>query len=145
MENLAHTLLGLSFAKAGLERVTPLATTALVISSNLPDIDVLLRLEGGTVSYLKHHRGFTHGFLDGVNHQGLVHARFPKSRGVRVGTVVGTTPRGVLVKLEDGRGDGKRAAHGFAVQSIWPGTTNFIKQFHSSFLVTTKRQPSGRW
>jgi len=63
MENLAHTLLGLSFAKAGLERVTPLATTALVISSNLPDIDVLLRLEGGTVSYLKHHRGFTHGFV----------------------------------------------------------------------------------
>ncbi|MEK6324801.1 MAG: metal-dependent hydrolase [Acidobacteriota bacterium] len=63
MENLAHTLLGLSFAKAGLERVTPLATTALVISSNLPDIDVLGRVEGGTVSYLEYHRGFTHGFI----------------------------------------------------------------------------------
>ena len=32
-------------------------------------------------------RGFTHGFLDGVNHQSLVHARFPKSRGLKVGTV----------------------------------------------------------
>ena len=63
MENLAHTLLGLSFAKGGLERATPLATTALVISSNLPDIDVLWRLEGGTASYLDHHRGFTHGFV----------------------------------------------------------------------------------
>jgi inner membrane protein len=63
MENLAHTLLGLSFAKGGLERATPLATTALVISSNLPDIDVLGRLEGGTVSYLENHRGFTHGFV----------------------------------------------------------------------------------
>lgn len=63
MENLAHTLLGLSFAKAGLERVTPLATTTLVISSNLPDIDVLGRLDGGTVSYLEYHRGFTHGFV----------------------------------------------------------------------------------
>ncbi len=63
MENLAHTLLGLSFAKGGLERVTPLATTALVISSNLPDIDVLSRIEGGTVSYLEYHRGFTHGFV----------------------------------------------------------------------------------
>ncbi len=63
MENLAHTLLGLSFAKAGLERATPLATTALVISSNLPDIDVLSRIEGGTVSYLEYHRGFTHGFV----------------------------------------------------------------------------------
>jgi len=63
MENLAHTLLGLSFAKGGLERATPLATTALVISSNLPDIDVLSRLEGGTASYLEYHRGFTHGFV----------------------------------------------------------------------------------
>ncbi len=63
MENLAHTLLGLSFAKGGLERATPLATTALVISSNLPDIDVFMRLEGGTVSYLEYHRGFTHGFV----------------------------------------------------------------------------------
>lgn len=63
MENLAHTLLGLSFAKAGLERATPLATTALVVSSNLPDIDVLSRIEGGTLGYLEYHRGFTHGFL----------------------------------------------------------------------------------
>ena len=44
-------------------------------------------------------RGFTHGFFDGVNHQQLVHARFPKSRGVRLGTVVSRTPRGVIVQL----------------------------------------------
>jgi U32 family peptidase len=44
-------------------------------------------------------RGFTHGFLGGVNHQELVHARFPKSRGLRVGTVVGRTDEGVLVEL----------------------------------------------
>lgn len=62
MENLAHTLLGLSLAKAGLERATPLATTTLIISSNLPDIDVLTGLNG-TASYLEHHRGFTHGFV----------------------------------------------------------------------------------
>jgi inner membrane protein len=63
MENLAHTLLGLSIAKAGLERATPLATTTLVISSNLPDLDVFSRLEGGTVGYLEYHRGFMHGFV----------------------------------------------------------------------------------
>ncbi len=34
-------------------------------------------------------RGLTHGFLDGVNHQLLVRGRFPKSRGIRVGKVVG--------------------------------------------------------
>ena len=63
MENLAHTLLGLSLAKAGFERATPLATTALVISSNLPDVDVLMRFGDGTADYLEYHRGFTHGFV----------------------------------------------------------------------------------
>ena len=32
-------------------------------------------------------RGFTPGFLQGNNHQKLVRARFPKSRGVRIGTL----------------------------------------------------------
>jgi putative protease len=44
-------------------------------------------------------RGFTPGFLEGVNHQRLVHGRFPKSRGVRIGTVIERTGRGVLVEL----------------------------------------------
>jgi putative protease len=44
-------------------------------------------------------RGLTHGFLDGVNHQLLVHGRFPKSRGVRVGTVASKSAAGVLVEL----------------------------------------------
>ncbi|MDB5296886.1 MAG: yhbU, partial [Phycisphaerales bacterium] len=47
-------------------------------------------------------RGFTHGFLDGVNHQRLVHARFPKSRGVRVGRVARVTDAAVTVELEAG-------------------------------------------
>ncbi|MBN9122203.1 MAG: U32 family peptidase [Planctomycetes bacterium] len=34
-------------------------------------------------------RGLTPGFLEGVNHQELVRGRFPKSRGVRIGRVVG--------------------------------------------------------
>jgi putative protease len=51
-------------------------------------------------------RGFTHGFFDGVNHQELVHAKFPKSRGVRVGKVVGKSASGVLVELEHGRQNG---------------------------------------
>lgn len=44
-------------------------------------------------------RGFTHGFLDGVNHQTLVAARFPKARGTRIGIVSEITPRGVVVEL----------------------------------------------
>jgi len=44
-------------------------------------------------------RGFTHGFLDGPDHQALVHARFPKSRGIRIGTVVGKTAHSLIVEL----------------------------------------------
>jgi putative protease len=45
-------------------------------------------------------RGFTHGFLDGVDHQKLVHARFPKSRGIRAGKVIGRTDRGIVIRAE---------------------------------------------
>ncbi len=44
-------------------------------------------------------RGFTPGFLDGVDHQRLVVGRSPKGRGQRVGEVVGKTPRGIAVAL----------------------------------------------
>jgi putative protease len=49
-------------------------------------------------------RGLTPGFLEGVNHQTLVRGRFPKSRGVRIGKVVGfghTQPgKGSMVLVE---------------------------------------------
>jgi putative protease len=56
-------------------------------------------------------RGFSHGFLDGVDHQELVHAKFPKSRGVKIGRVVGSTPRGVVVEIEAHHRD--TGVHGF--------------------------------
>ncbi len=59
MDNVTHTLFGLVLAKTGLERSTPKATLALVIGANLPDIDLVSWL-GGDLSYLKHHRGFSH-------------------------------------------------------------------------------------
>jgi U32 family peptidase len=46
-------------------------------------------------------RGFTPGFLEGPNHQRLVQGRFPKSRGLFVGTVRGVSRRGVRVELTD--------------------------------------------
>jgi U32 family peptidase len=55
-------------------------------------------------------RGFTHGFLDGVNHQVLVQGTFSKKRGMQMGKVLGHTPEGILVQLAPGRairpGDG---------------------------------------
>jgi len=46
-------------------------------------------------------RGFTPGFLEGVNHQKLVRGRFPKSRGILLGKVVGFAKHGVKVQLAD--------------------------------------------
>lgn len=45
-------------------------------------------------------RGFSHGFLDGVNHQELVQGRFPKSRGMRIGSVSAVQRGAVLVALD---------------------------------------------
>ena len=47
-------------------------------------------------------RGFTHGFLDGVDHQTLVHARFSKSRGIRAGKVVDKTSDSIIIRLLPG-------------------------------------------
>jgi inner membrane protein len=62
MDNLTHTLFGLTLAKAGLERATPLATTTLLIASNMPDVDSVMRFRGSFVD-LEHHRGITHSFV----------------------------------------------------------------------------------
>ena len=44
-------------------------------------------------------RGLTPGFLGGNNHQKLVRGRFPKSRGVLLGKVVGFTKFGAKIQL----------------------------------------------
>ncbi|HEX7449033.1 MAG TPA: U32 family peptidase [Pirellulales bacterium] len=46
-------------------------------------------------------RGFTPGFLEGVNHQRLVAGRFPKSRGVCAGVVVGGNAREVVIEMDE--------------------------------------------
>jgi len=44
-------------------------------------------------------RGFTPGFLEGVDHQRLVQGRVPKSRGIAIGAVRARSRRGVRVQL----------------------------------------------
>ncbi|QYY34969.1 U32 family peptidase [Ruficoccus sp. ZRK36] len=45
-------------------------------------------------------RGFHTGWLEGIDNRQLVHARFGKKRGVRVGSVMAASPQGLLVDLE---------------------------------------------
>lgn len=70
MDNLTHALLGAALARTRLGRVSPAASTILVVGANLPDLDVVVRLWGGNAGYLEHHRGVTHGVL-GLVLQGL--------------------------------------------------------------------------
>ena len=72
MDNLTHSLFGLTLARAGAGRGVPYATATLVLASNAPDADIVTALFGG-IDYLAAHRGPTHGPL-GVVGLGLVTA-----------------------------------------------------------------------
>ena len=62
MENVTHTLLGAALAQTGLKRVTPLASSTLLISANIPDIDIV-SLAFGRFAYIEWHRGITHSLF----------------------------------------------------------------------------------
>ena len=62
MDNLTHTLVGLTAAKAGLERLSPGATAVCLLAANAPDADIVAAF-GGSWFYLKHHRGITHSIV----------------------------------------------------------------------------------
>lgn len=61
MDNLCHTLTGAALAEAGLKQRTRFGTAALLIASNLPDIDVLAFAADTPAVALR--RGWTHGVL----------------------------------------------------------------------------------
>ncbi|MBN2583947.1 MAG: U32 family peptidase [Planctomycetes bacterium] len=65
-------------------------------------------------------RGFTHGFLDGPDHQDLVHGESPKSRGLRVGAVVGRTAAGLVVALDGPGGEGLKPGDGLVIDDGRP-------------------------
>jgi len=63
MENVGHTLAGFALARSGLDRSTPLATTALAVGANLPDVDLAWSSFHSALAYLHYHRGWTHSLL----------------------------------------------------------------------------------
>ncbi len=65
MDNVTHTLSALVLARAGLERLGPGTTAALVAASNAPDLDIVTSIHG-TAAYLAYHRGFTHSVAGGA-------------------------------------------------------------------------------
>jgi membrane-bound metal-dependent hydrolase YbcI (DUF457 family) len=63
LDNLTHTLVGLTLVRAGLGQRTPGAMTVMLIASNAPDLDIAAAITGGAVPYLAAHRGPTHGVV----------------------------------------------------------------------------------
>lgn len=63
MDPFTHTLVGLTAAKARLERLSPLATTVCMLAANSPDSDVVVGLVSDRWDYLHHHRGITHSIV----------------------------------------------------------------------------------
>ena len=62
MDNLTHTLFAITLGRTPLGRAGRGTTAALVLASNAPDVDIVATA-GGAVSYLRWHRGPTHGPL----------------------------------------------------------------------------------
>jgi membrane-bound metal-dependent hydrolase YbcI (DUF457 family) len=60
LDNLTHTLVGVTLVRAGLGARTPGATAAMVLASNLPDADIVAAFDG-SLAYFAMHRGPTHG------------------------------------------------------------------------------------
>src|SRR5258707_4504791 len=63
MDGLTHSLVGLTSAKAGLERLSPYTTAACILSANAPDSDFVSFFFGGRWVLLQHHRGITHSIV----------------------------------------------------------------------------------
>jgi len=61
LDNVTHTLFALTLARSPLGRAGRGTTVALIIASNAPDVDVATAIPGGFVTYLRWHRGPTHG------------------------------------------------------------------------------------
>jgi inner membrane protein len=61
MDNVCHTLVGAAIGEAGLKTWTRFGNPALMIASNLPDLDVLVFATGTPAVSFR--RGWTHGVL----------------------------------------------------------------------------------
>jgi len=62
MDGLAHSLVGLASAKAGLERLSPYTVAVSILAANAPDLDVVTAV-GGRWTALHYHRGITHSII----------------------------------------------------------------------------------
>jgi inner membrane protein len=63
LDNLTHSLIGLTIAKAGAEKLSTRATITCLLAANAPDSDIVVLLFGDRWDFLHHHRGITHSLV----------------------------------------------------------------------------------
>jgi membrane-bound metal-dependent hydrolase YbcI (DUF457 family) len=100
LDNLTHSLFGLTLAQTPLRQAGPGTTPALVLASNAPDIDIVAALTNGGLEYLVLHRGPTHGPL-GILALGLATAGIVRlvSTRSRFWPLVGVSILGLLMHV----------------------------------------------
>jgi len=130
MDPFTHTLAGLTAAKAGLERLSPLATTVCVLAANSPDADIVVGLTTDRWNYLHHHRGITHSIV------GVIALAF------LVPTLVWLLERG-WAKLRHRQA--KSRYRGLLVASAIAGATHPLMDWTNNYGLRPLMPWSGRW
>jgi len=127
VDNLTHTLTAVAISHAGLNRKTRFATLAVILGANLPDIDLVARLDS-SATYLKYHRGITHSIL-GMTVLAVLLAGVMHALGRRARPKAGLTPNGRWLLL-----------------AAWLGTaSHLLMDFTNSYGVRPFLPFSGRW
>jgi len=71
LDNITHTLAGLAMVRTGLGRRTRYGAAALVLGSNIPDVDIVTAL-AGRLAFIDAHRGLSHSLVGGCALAALV-------------------------------------------------------------------------
>ncbi len=130
MDNLAHSLVGLSLSKAGLERVSPYATTVCLLSANAADADFIALFFGDRWTLLHHHRGITHSIVGTI---GI---------GLLVPLIVAAIERAV-VRIRKRRA--RIRLRGLIVASLIAAGTHPLMDWMNNYGVRPLLPWSGRW
>jgi inner membrane protein len=130
MDGLTHSLVGLTSAKAGLERLSPYTAATCILSANAPDIDVVSFFFGGRWTLLQYHRGITHSILGTL----------------ALGLLIPTIFLGIERAIAKWRGRSPRIRYGgLVLASLIAAATHPLMDWTNNYGVRPLLPWSGRW
>ena len=130
MDNLTHSLVGLASAKAGLDRLSPYATSVCVVSANIADADFVSLFFGDRWTLLQHHRGITHSIVGTIAIGFLI-------------PVVAFAAERLVVKVR--KGSPRIRFRGLLVASLLAAATHPLLDWTNNYGVRPLLPWSGRW